>query len=84
MSNENNETKEEFCPPCLAAVPLALAATGAGASQTIDGSTESGKNTKKMVLLVCVIIIGSIVGSILFYILCRWILIKIIGCKSCK
>ena len=42
MSNENKkeEIKEEFCPVCIAAIPLAFGATGAGAAKISESKKE--------------------------------------------
>jgi hypothetical protein len=54
--NKNNEedVKEDFCPPCMAAVPLAFAITGASASEVMDGTSEKGKNFKNILFYVSI------------------------------
>ena len=82
MEQQNKEEiKENFCPPCLAAIPLAFAATGAGASQAIDGSTDSGRYSKDL-------LIGLSAGSVIIIILgiCIFYGFKkkgIITCATC-
>jgi len=78
---EKEELKENFCPPCLAAIPLAFAATGAGASQAVDGTTDSGEKTKNII-----IIISWIFGGIGTVLLIWWVLknLGIIKCASCQ
>jgi hypothetical protein len=81
------EIKEDFCPPCLAAIPLAFAATGAGASQVIDGSTDEGKKNKNMLKTVSLwvfLIFISCVLTYLMWLFCKWILIKLFKCNDCK
>lgn len=81
------ETKEDFCPPCLAAIPLAFAATGAGASKVIDGSTEEGnknKSTLQIVSFWSFIIFLSCIFTYIMWIFCKWLLIKIFKCKDCE
>lgn len=59
--NKNTESKENFCPVCLA-VPLAFASATAGvAGRNIDNN----KNIKKMYYITGVI---SFILSILFFI----------------
>jgi len=73
--------KEDFCPPCLAAIPLAFAATGAGATQIIDGKeVQQSPDIGKIVL----IIILSIISSIIFYYIFKAIFKAIFSCKTCK
>jgi len=82
MEKENkDELKENFCPPCLAAIPLAFAATGAGASQAIDGTSNENKNLKNILIWSSIWIT---VASVLFYIVYKLLIhFKIIKCKSC-
>lgn len=82
MEKENkDEVKEDFCPPCLAAIPLAFAATGAGASQAIDGTTDESKKWKDIILWSSV---GLTIASILFYVIYKALIyFKVIECSSC-
>lgn len=62
--NNNEQTKEEFCAPCLMAVPLAVGIGGAGVSA---GSKDNNKKIKKIILWssIALIIISIIVYIIL-------------------
>lgn len=74
--------KEEFCPPCLAAIPLAFAATSTGASAAIDdGSNHDNKKAKlKRTLFLIGITVGSIALSFLFI----WFIFFKNKCTTCK
>ena len=63
MENKNKEdVKEEFCPPCLAAIPIAFAASGVGASKAINGTTEI-----KNIIFVVSLVIGIIAVMVFIY-----------------
>ena len=81
MKNDeiNEEIKEEFCPPCLLAIPLAFAATSTGASVAIDGSNNTDTMTLKKILLW----IGITVLSIASILLSVWF-IFFRNCATCK
>lgn len=88
MSNEikepiEEEIKENFCPPCLAAIPLAFAATSAGASKAIDGSSSSTEKKISNVLWIAGVSVASIVLAALFI---WWLYIRITGkkCTTCR
>ena len=67
MENKNKEdVKEEFCPPCLAAIPIAFAASGVGVSQAIDGTTEK-KNKIKNIIFVVSSVIGISAVMVFIY-----------------
>ena len=42
--NKKDEIKEDFCPVCIAAIPLAFGATGAGASKMVDSKDKDDDN----------------------------------------
>ena len=75
--------KEEFCPPCLAAIPLAFAATSTGASAAIDdGSNHSDK--KKAKLKRTLLLVGVTVGSLALTFLFIWFMFFKNKCTTCK
>ena len=45
MNNKNKEIKEEFCTPCLMAIPMAMGVGGAAGS-----SAANNKKLKKILL----------------------------------
>lgn len=83
MIKEKDEvqTKEDFCPPCLAAIPLAFAATSAGASKAIDDGT------KNSVIVDVLWNVGIWVAAIVITLLSIWgsyMLITGRECKDCR
>ena len=40
MKNEKDDSKEEFCAPCMMAIPAALGVSGAAAGSTAGGSRK--------------------------------------------
>ena len=68
----NKNTKEEFCAPCVALIPAAIGISGAGAS----GSSK-GKN-KKLKTIIFWSSIGLTVISIIIFI---WLKTR---CTTCK
>jgi hypothetical protein len=69
MNEQAQKTKEEFCAPCLMAVPLAIGAGGAA-------NSSKGKN-KKMKKTILWSSIGLIVISIIIYIILKT------NCSTC-
>ena len=80
QNKTSNETKEDFCPPCLAAIPLAFAATSTGASVGMDGSKGSPESKLKKILLWTGIILFSLVSTFLFI----WFIYWRKKCTTCK
>lgn len=81
MKDLKKELKEDFCPPCLAAIPLAFAATSTGAGASMeDGSNNSGKNKLKRTLILVGVTIGSLVLTFLFV----WFMFFRKKCTTCK
>jgi hypothetical protein len=81
MKDNKKDNREDFCPPCLAAIPLAFAATSTGASVGMeDGSNNSGKNKLKRTLLLVGVTIGSLVLTFLFI----WFMFFKKKCTTCK
>jgi hypothetical protein len=79
--NSEDDVKEDFCPPCMAAVPLAFAVTGASASEVMDGTSEKGKNFKNILFYVS---IAFAVVAVLFFI--SPTILAMLGkkCTSCE
>lgn len=44
--NNKQEIREDFCPPCLALIPLAFAGAGTGISATMDDKSDTDKDDK--------------------------------------
>lgn len=63
MVEQKEQTKEEFCAPCLMALPLAIGAGGAAHS-----SKSANKKMKNIILWSS---IGLIVISIIIYIILK-------------
>lgn len=61
-SLQKEEIKEEFCGPCMMAVPLALGVGGA-----VKGGSSKGKNKLNNILLIGGIVLSVV--SIIIYIL---------------
>lgn len=75
MSNNlqnNKDTKEDFCAPCVALIPAAIGIGGAGAS-----GTSGGKN-KKIKTIIFWSSIGLTIISIIIFI---WLKTR---CTTCK
>ena len=71
MKNEKDDSKEEFCAPCMMAIPAALGVSGAAAGSTAGGSRKM-KN----------IILWSSVGiTILSIIIFIWLKTR---CTTCR
>lgn len=73
-NQQNEETKEDFCPSCVA-VPLAFAGVGASAY----GSQSNGKYRKNQKIMLC-IGISTIILSILIFLYFRYVK----NCKGCR
>ena len=71
MSKKDSESKEEFCAPCLLAIPAALGVGGAASS----GS--KGVNKKKKAIILWSSIALTIISIIIF------IYLKM-KCKTCR
>ena len=83
MNKQNKtteETKEDFCPPCLAVIPLAFAATSTGASIVMDGSSNSSEYKLKKILLWTGTILFSLVSTFIFI----WFIFLRKKCTTCK
>ena len=74
--NKQDE-KEDFCPPCLLAAPIAFAVSGVGVSEIMDGSTDKSKNFKTILLWSSV---GIGVVSLALFIYFKFIK----KCSTCK
>ena len=74
--------KEEFCPPCLAAIPLAFAATSTGASAAIDDGSNTNNNKSK--LKRTLFLVGVTIGSIVLTFLFIWYMFLKKNCTTCK
>jgi len=86
--NNKQEIREDFCPPCLALIPLAFAGAGTGISATMDGKSNDNdkdknklknKHKKRMkdIIFWSSMIIGII--SLIIFILFRYVL-----CSKCR
>ena len=75
MSNNlqnNKDTKEDFCAPCIALIPAAIGIGGAGAS-----GTSGGKN-KQMKTIIFWSSIGLTIISVIIFI---WLKTR---CTTCR
>jgi len=81
MKDIKKDIKEDFCPPCLAAIPLVFAATSTGAGVGMnDGSNNSGKHKLKRILILTGVTIGSLILTFLFI----WFMFFKKKCTTCK
>lgn len=70
MNGRKEDVKEEFCAPCLLAIPAMMGAGGAAAS-----GSEKNKKTRKIILWVSIALTGV---SIILYIYFKT------KCKNCR
>jgi len=92
--NNKQEIREDFCPPCLALIPLAFAGAGTGISATMDGKSSDNdkdkdcdkdknklKNKHKKRMKDIIFWSSMIVGiiSLIIFILFRYVL-----CSKCR
>ena len=75
------EIKEEFCAPCLAAIPLAFAAGGTGAKTASDNINGTLNPILKKRLIGFVFIVVSIISYIVFKFIMK---LFNTDCKECR
>ena len=82
MKDENKDkSKEGFCAPCLAAIPLAFAGGGAVANE----ANEKNKKFKLTPVEISGYVVLGIVSSVIFFYTGKYVYIKVFGCTSnCK